>query len=142
MRRPMVAIGLNALLMAALPLSASAFHGERVYIANSACGGHAYKPHGVTLACGDGNLYATGISYKAYGQKVAIATATMHLNDCLPNCAAGHFHSYRGNLSFRDIVRCGDGRLYYSRARYKFSGPFGSGTANITPFEHCSGVLG
>jgi hypothetical protein len=95
--------------------SAGAFHGERVYIANQACAGHTYKPSRVTLACGDGNLYATGIAYSAYGQRVAVATATMHLNDCVPNCAIGRFHSYKGSLRFRDLVRCKDGLLYYSR---------------------------
>jgi hypothetical protein len=119
-----------------------AFHGEKVYVANHACRGHAVRPPGVTLACGDGNLYATGITYKTYGQKVATATATMHLNDCVPYCARGRFHSYSGTLSFRDIVRCADGRLYYSRLRYRFAGPFGSGTANIAPLKRCSGILG
>ena len=134
----------NAFVFGASPTAAGAFRGEPVYIANHACHGHASKPWGVTLACGDGNLYVTGLTYSTYGQKVANARATFHANDCIPYCAAGHFHTYRGSLSFRDIVRCEDGRLYYSRARYKFAGPFGSGTANIQPFfeEGCSGVLG
>jgi hypothetical protein len=142
MRGPITAVATTILLLAGFPTWAGAFHGERVYIANHGCTGHAYKPWGVTLACGDGNLYATGIAYKEYGQKVAVATASIHLNDCIPYCAAGHFHSYRGTLSFRAIVRCDDGRLYYSRARYKFTGPYGSGDSHIAPFEHCSGVLG
>jgi hypothetical protein len=126
------------LLLASLPGLARASRGERVYVASSGCSGHAYKPSRITLACADGNLYATGISYRGYGQNVARASATIHLNDCTPNCAAGHFHSYRGTLSLRDIVRCSDGRLYYSRARYGFAGPHGAGLADIEPFERCA----
>jgi hypothetical protein len=141
MRRLRLAIVATVLLLAVPPLAA-AFRSERVYVANEACKGHGYKPRRIVFACGDGNLYATGISYKSYGQKVATATATMHLNDCTPYCAAGHFHTYRGSIRLKDIVRCHDGRLYYSRVRYRFSGPHGSGTANVRPFEQCSQALG
>ena len=116
------------------------FHEERVYVANNGCQGQAWRPLAVTFACGDGNLFATGISYSRYGGKAAAATATFHLNDCLPYCAAGHFHTYSGNVTFRDIVRC-RGVLFYSRAYYSFAG--NSGWANISPFEsECTGVLG
>ena len=138
--RSILGVATLTLALAGFPAWAGASHSERIYIANSGCRGHAYKPSGVTLACGDGNLYATGIAYREYGHKVTTATATIHLNACTPNCAAGQFHSYPGTLSFRDIVRCEDGRLYYSRASYKFTGPDGSGTAVIAPFEHCSRV--
>jgi hypothetical protein len=133
---------LAAALLLGVPRLAVGFHGERVYVANQACKGHAYRPGRVVLACGDGNLYATRIKYAAYGQKVATATATVHLNDCTPYCAAGHFRSYIASIRFQAIARCRDGRLYYSRVRYRFAGPHGSGSANLSPFEQCSRVVG
>jgi hypothetical protein len=96
----------------------------------------------VVFACADGNLYATRVNYSSYGQKVATATATVHLNDCTPYCAAGHFHSYMGTIRLQAIARCHDGRLYYTRVHYRFAAPHGSGTANIGPFEHCSRASG
>ena len=137
--RSRLSLAAAALLLAgSLPALAQAFPGKRVYVANDGCTGHAYRPSRVTLACGDGNLYATGISYRTYGQSVARASARIHLNDCIPNCATGRFHSYRGTLSLRDIVRCSDRRLYYSRARYSVAGAHGSGLADIEPLKHCS----
>ena len=141
--RNRLALTMAALLLtASLPSFAQAFRGERVYVANNGCIGHASRPSSITLACGDGNLYATGIRYRTYGQNVARASATMHLNDCTPNCAAGRFHSYRGTLLLRNIVRCSDGRLYYSRARYSFAAPHGSGLADIEPLKRCSSEPG
>jgi len=141
MRRLALGI-LAAALLLVVPRLAVGFHGERVYVANQACKGHAYRPGRVVFACGDGNLYATRIKYSSYGQKVATATATVHLNDCTPYCAAGHFRSYIASIRFQAIARCRDGRLYYSRVRYRFAGPHGSGSANLSPFEQCSRVVG
>jgi hypothetical protein len=137
MHARVITVASALLISASLSPSAGAVRGARVYIASSYCTGHAYKPSRVTLACGDGNVYATGIAYSTYGGMVARATATIHANDCMPNCAKGHFHSYRGSLSFRDFVRCKDGRLYYVQARYRAAAPFASGAANISPFT-CS----
>lgn len=135
-------IALTALLAAGLASTASAFHGERVYIANR-CDGHAYKPWGVIIACGDGNLYSTGIRFATYGGKLAVARATIHANGCFPNCAVGHFHTYAGTLRFKDIVRCDDDRLYYSVVQYRFPGPHGIGYGPIAPIEaECSRILG
>ena len=138
MKRWLIPLLTTTVLMVALDGGAQAFHGETVFIANR-CGGHAYKPWGVVVACGDGNLYVTGLRYQTYGQQVARATATIHANDCLPYCAAGHFHTYRGSVSFRDVVRCEDGRLYYSRIRLTVSR--GPTTWPIAPLEECSSVL-
>lgn len=136
-------------IMALLLLSSTgaALHGERVFVAWYGCTRHAVRPTSITLACGDGNLYADHLQYTRYGGKTAPARAMLHLNDCTPYCARGHFHSYRGTLILADVARCGDGRLYYTRARYRFSGrgPSGissSGTAFIEPTGHCGAVLG
>ncbi len=113
---------------------------ERVYIANDACSGHAYRPHSVVLACGDGNLIASKITYQSYGPRTATATATFSFNVCEPNCAEGTRRHMAGTLEFRAVVRCDDGRLYFSRARYLLRTGT-SGTANISPFQRCSKPL-
>lgn len=126
----------------ALPAGAASAHGaaegagsakQRVYIAAEGCGGHSYKPSRVILACADANLYITGLKYSSYGQASAKATGTIHLNDCAPDCAGGHFHTYRGSIRFFDVVKCSDGRSYFSRARYKFSAPHGTQTTDVSP---------
>ena len=51
-----------------------------------------------TLACADFNDYLTGLAWKSWGPRLASATGTEHVNDCVPYCAAGHFHSYPVNV--------------------------------------------
>jgi hypothetical protein len=116
-----------------------------IYVAGDSCHGHTVRPRTITLACADDNLYATGVSFATTGRDVygtarADASATIHENDCEPYCAAGHFLSGHGTLALSGIVRCADGRLYYSRAHYTFSR--GRGEADIEPFERCHVVPG
>lgn len=137
MRAGPLGVALLTLALLGCP-SGAAGSRQRVFIAASGCTGHTYRPTRVTLACGDGNLYATAIVYRGYGGRTAPASATIHINNCLPDCAAGSFKVYRGTLSFSAIVRCADGRLYYSRARYGFAAPHGSGTADVEPIQRCA----
>jgi hypothetical protein len=116
-----------------LPGAALASHGGRVYV--SSCGGHHYEPRQIVISCGDGGIAATTIRYSSYGAQVAVGSSVFRENDCSPSCAEGDFHNYRGTLRLIQIVHCADGRLYYSRLRYHFSGPAGTGTANITPYS-------
>jgi len=142
------------LLFAASVNADPRFHGGRVYVA-SGCSGRAYRPASIVLACGDGGLFATNIRYRFYGGATAAATVELHTHNCIPNCAESRFHAFPGTITLADVVRC-EGTLFYSRARYRFTGgaPYGeqsSGTANIEPLFgengsigeiHCSTVLG
>jgi hypothetical protein len=59
------------------------------------CQGHAQtRPGSFTLACADDNDYLTGLSWTSWTPKLASGYGTQHENDCIPYCAAGHFHSY------------------------------------------------
>jgi hypothetical protein len=109
----------------------------RVYVAAEGCRGHRFMPRKVILACGDGNLYVTGLGYRSYDGRQARAKGVFHLNDCRPNCAGGRFHTHGGTIRFFDVVRCADGRRYFARARYSFKGHDGSGTAEIEPEMRC-----
>lgn len=115
--------------------SAGAGAKQKVYIAAEGCDGHVYKPSKVILACADANLYVTGLKYDTYRRMSAKATGTIHLNDCTPDCAGGHFHKYPASIRFFDVVKCSDGRSYFSRARYRFSAPHGTQTADVSPFR-------
>ena len=78
----------------------------------------AVRPTQVVFACGDGNVYATGVVWSHWGSLFATATATMHENDCEPNCAAGHFHTYAAVLAVTGSQRCKGGPTAYARAGY------------------------
>jgi hypothetical protein len=141
-----VLIGMLAALAVAVPssaqtLRATASRYRRVYVANKDCRGHTFRPEKITLACADDNLYATEVHFlkgtsEVYGSPRADASATIHENDCKPDCASGKFIVDKGALILEGIVRCKDGRLYYSRAEYAF--PEGQNVVGIEPSERCS----
>src|SRR6476660_7486770 len=84
------------------------------------CLGHPQvRPGRFTLACADANDYLTGLVWKSWGPRLASATGVQSVNDCVPYCAAGHFHRYRWTSS------CGTPRRP-ARA------------ASATPRSHCS----
>jgi len=79
------------------------------------------KPASITLACGDGNFYVENLKWTGWGESFAAATGTGKANDCQPNCAAGHFHSYPMLLIVTGSQNCG-GRPAYARVVYAFIG--------------------
>jgi hypothetical protein len=143
-----VLVGVLAALAVAVPSSApvrrvTASRYQRIYVANKDCRGHTFRPEKITLACGDNNLYATEVHFfkgasEVYGSPKADASATIHENDCKPDCVSGKFLVDKGALILKRVVRCRDGRLYYSRAEYAF--PEGQNVVDIEPSERCSVV--
>jgi hypothetical protein len=58
------------------------------------------QPGKFTLTCADGNDYLTGLSWTSWTAGLASATSVQEVNDCLPYCAAGHFHGYPVDVIF------------------------------------------
>ena len=85
------------------------------------CAHHAeVRPARVVFACGDGNFYATGLSWTHWGTADAEATGAGHQNDCTPDCAAGHFHTYKLRVRLSRPVVCVTGRHEFSRLAWWF----------------------
>src|ERR1700750_2646903 len=70
------------------------------------CIHEAVKPSHVLIACGDGSLFMTGIHWSRWARKSASGTGTAHLNDCIPFCAAGHFHKYKARIKLSSAHFC------------------------------------
>lgn len=113
------------------PAATSLFTERTVVI--SCLGRPEVRPGRFTLACADGNDYLTGLSWTSWTPRLASGYGTQVLNDCLPYCAAGHFHSYPvlvvlwgsaalhgnpGTLRYTKIT------LIYTRARPKVLGGY------------------
>ena len=63
------------------------------------CQHHAViLPRSFTLTCADANDMLTGLSWVSW-RNVAFGSGTERINTCIPNCAAGHFHSYRALIT-------------------------------------------
>jgi hypothetical protein len=58
------------------------------------------RPGKLTLSCADGNDYLTGLSWANWTAGLASATGIQEVNDCVPYCAAGHFHGYPVDVIF------------------------------------------
>ena len=79
----------------------------------------AFQPRSIVLACGDANFQASGLRWTGWSASFAAAQGTARVNDCTPNCAAGHFHSYPVILVAKSLRTCA-GRPAYSAVTYAF----------------------
>jgi hypothetical protein len=80
------------------------------------------EPRQVVLACADAGFGFKGLTWFGWGGKRAVALGTAYANDCKPDCAAGHFHTYPAVLIVSGSQRCPDGSRAYRTVTYAFIG--------------------
>lgn len=98
------------------------------------CEHHArVRPASVVVACADTNFYFSGLKWKRWDERGAVATGVAHANDCTPNCASGTFHTYKAELRLSRSVTCNQGRLVFSRYWWRRDGPKPRYGAEIIP---------
>ena len=79
------------------------------------------RPHSIVIACGDGNLYLTGIHWRTWNAVTAAGSATAHQNDCTPYCAAGRFHTYPATVALSQPKSC-KGTVVFTRITWHARG--------------------
>jgi len=52
------------------------------------------EPRDFILTCADGNAALNKLAWTSWTATMASAAGTLTENDCIPYCAAGHFHNY------------------------------------------------
>jgi hypothetical protein len=109
------------ILLAAL-LSAAAV-GAPPQVLPDCLGKPHVRPAQIVLACGDANFGVKGLRWTGWRQSFAAATGTAYANDCTPNCAAGHFHTYRAIVVASGTQRCRNGKTAYKEITIAFVGP-------------------
>jgi hypothetical protein len=102
-RRSLILIVGILLLGATAALAAS---GANRVVGN--CRSSQVKPKSIILACADVNTYVNKIVWKSFGGASATARGALVENDCTPNCAAGHFHSYPVTFTLTHAEACFD----------------------------------
>jgi len=80
----------------------------------------ASAPKTWVLACADGNFWLSGLKWSDWGTAEAKASGTAHVNDCTPNCAAGHFHTARVTVTLSALRTC-DGRRQYAKLEVEYA---------------------
>lgn len=80
------------------------------------------QPKVVTLACADAGFYIENISWTGWGASFAAGYGDGKINDCKPNCAAGHFRAYPMLLIATGSQTCPNGQPAYEKVIYAFIG--------------------
>ena len=91
------------------------------------------RPGRFTLACADANDYLTGLAWKSWGPKLASATGVQALNDCVPYCAAGHFHRYPVDVVLWQPAAAGPGSQRYTSITLLYPGAHPAYTGSRRP---------
>lgn len=114
-----IAAGTGALALAAgLPALASARPAApRGDVIVNCLGRPQVRPRSYVLACADGNDYLNGLRWVSWSGGAGFARGTEHVNNCVPDCAQGHFHAYPVLVTvWRARPRAGHpGQRYFSR---------------------------
>jgi hypothetical protein len=78
------------------------------------CTKSATKPASVTIACGDGGIFLSGLKWSSFGGSTASATGALKINNCDPNCAGGKVSSYPAKVKALDPKVCKGGVRDYT----------------------------
>ena len=57
-------------------------------------GAAKFEPSQLMVACGDGSFFITNVKWDDWESARAGGVGVGHLNDCTPDCAEGHFHTF------------------------------------------------
>ena len=107
--------------------AAGAAH-PRVVVFNCA-GEPQIRPGSFVLTCADDNSSLTGLSWASWTAGTALGTGTWHINDCTPDCAHGHFLTYRVDVTFwrPRPVTSHPGERSFTRITISQTSPLGQG---------------
>jgi hypothetical protein len=110
-----------ALSLLALTLASTAAGAATPSVVPNCLGKPTVKPAEIILACADAGLGVRSLHWLAWGQARTAGLGTAFANDCTPNCAAGHFHSYDAVIVLSGSQRC-DGVTAYRTAQVAIVG--------------------
>jgi hypothetical protein len=80
------------------------------------------RPTEIVLACADANFGVRKLRWTGWGESFAAATGVAYANDCTPNCAAGHMHSYQAVVLVSGTQQCPNGTTAYNKVTVAFVG--------------------
>jgi hypothetical protein len=107
------------LLLGAIAISALASADARRVVGN--CTKSQVRPSAIILACADDNRSLTRLHWSSFGGATARGSGQYYVNDCTPDCVAGHFHSYPIAVTLSNAKPCPDGRDDYRSATISFT---------------------
>jgi hypothetical protein len=115
------ALGLG-LTGAASARTISARHYSEYTVVINCQGRPQVRPRNFILACADANDYLSHLSWTSWGPGLASATGVQVENDCVPYCAAGHFHRYPVDAIFWGSAAAAPGSQRYTKVTLLYPG--------------------
>jgi hypothetical protein len=79
------------------------------------------RPANYLMSCADANASWKKVAWTTWAGKSATGTGDLYQNDCTPNCAAGHFHSYAAKVVLSGVIQTKKYGLLFSRATFSYS---------------------
>lgn len=77
------------------------------------------KPSQLMIACGDGSFFITNLKWARWNRAKAQSVGVGHLNDCIPYCAEGHYHTFSIAVDLSRPQTCGkNGVLQFTRLKW------------------------
>lgn len=116
-RRHILAVG-GLFLILGIVGAATASAGARVV---GDCKHSQIKPTQIVVYCGDANGAFLNLRWSSFGGSTARGEGTWSVNDCNPNCAAGHVHGYPVTVTLSQARKCPDGKKDYRVATARYS---------------------
>lgn len=105
----------------------------------------ATEPPAIDLACADGGLSFSDLSWTSWTSRSAEGTGQLSENDCTPDCADGTVHQFEASVTLTGVVNSIKGPVFsIINASYPNGGPNGeaSGTFSLpvppTPSPICT----
>lgn len=93
-----------------IPATSTTGSGPLVASCNAG-GSPQFEPSIIYMSCADGNLSVTKLIWSAWNETVfgspreALGTGIFNVNDCVPDCAQGHFSSTQVSVTLSNPVR-------------------------------------
>jgi hypothetical protein len=123
MKTPAVVSSLVLLASATASGMLAAVTGHTPAFSGCVGAGQAVRPHRILFACADGNFYVDHLRWSSWAARSASGLGVGHQNDCMPYCAAGHFHAYpRVSIRLGRPETCTRSRRLFTRITYRFLG--------------------
>lgn len=63
------------------------------------------RPTHVAISCGDGSAFVIHVRWTSLTPTRGTAKGIVLINDCVPDCATGHFRAYGSRLTFTGVHR-------------------------------------
>ncbi len=101
---PLAAVAVSPSPAGAAP-AVSAASKSRVYVRDCLGTSYRVKPGTFVVACGDGGVYVKSIRWSNWGARRAHGSGTLGENNCIPNCARGHFHFEPTSITLTRLAR-------------------------------------